>query len=63
MIAALTTLLGDGTDGIANNPWPLVLVCFGVTFAALGGYAAYLIRRGRRASASVPATRRRWLQP
>lgn len=63
MTAVLSALLGDGSDGIANNPWPLILICYGVTLAALGGYAVYLVRRGRRASAAVPATRRRWLQP
>lgn len=63
MIAVLSALSGEGTDGIANNPWPLILICYAVTLLALGGYAVYLIRRGRRASQSVPATRRRWLQP
>ncbi len=38
-----------------------IVLSWVVTFGAVGGYAAVVIRRGRRLSRDVPADRRRWM--
>ena len=37
-----------------------VLTGYGVVFGAIGGYALWLVRRGRAAARQVPPERRRW---
>jgi len=37
-----------------------VLSGYGVVLGAIGGYAVWLVRRGRAASRAVPPERRRW---
>ncbi len=37
-----------------------VLTGYGVVFGAVGGYALWLVRRGKAAARLVPADRRRW---
>ena len=37
-----------------------VIAGYAVTFLGLGGYALWVLTRGRRLSARVPADRRRW---
>lgn len=37
-----------------------VLSGYGVVVAAIGGYALWLLRRGRAAARAVPPDRRRW---
>jgi CcmD family protein len=32
--------------------WPVVVIAYAITWIVLGGYAYYLVRRGRRAAAS-----------
>ncbi len=44
-----------------SNHWPFIIGAWGVTFAAVGGYAASLIRRGRRLSRQLPPEDRRWM--
>jgi hypothetical protein len=39
---------------------PYILVGWGIVLAALGGYAARLVIRGRQLSRQVPPERRRW---
>jgi len=44
-----------------SNEWVYVGVTWGATAAVIGGYAAYVIRRGRELSKRVPSERRRWM--
>jgi hypothetical protein len=37
-----------------------VLTGYGIVFGAVGGYAFWLVRRGRAAAQRVPAAKRRW---
>ena len=43
------------------NQWPFIIGSWGITFAALGGYAWVTIRRGKRLSRQVPPEARRWM--
>ncbi|MGH9119394.1 MAG: heme exporter protein CcmD [Acidimicrobiales bacterium] len=40
--------------------WGFVVAGYGVTVAAIGGYAVWVLRRGRRLSKLVPPEERRW---
>ena len=43
------------------NEWVYVGLAWGISAAAVGGYAVSLIRRGRRLSQRVPEESRRWM--
>jgi hypothetical protein len=38
-----------------------ILTCYAVTFGAIVAYAAYVIRRGRRATSELPDEVKPWL--
>jgi heme exporter protein CcmD len=40
--------------------WGYVVAGYGAAFLALGGYAVWVVRRGRRLSKLVPPEERRW---
>lgn len=49
---------------VVNQPadyWNYVVIGYGASVLALGGYAIRTLRRGRRLSRQVPPERRRWL--
>jgi heme exporter protein CcmD len=37
-----------------------ILTCYAVTFGAIAAYAAYVLRRGRRATAQLPDEVKPW---
>ena len=43
------------------SAWAYVAIGWGAAVAVLGGYAATLVRRGRRLARRVPPDERRWL--
>lgn len=49
----------SGTVLAVNEPY--VVVGYLLTFVGVGGYAAWVLVRGRRLSTRVPEERRRWM--
>ena len=41
--------------------WGYILGAWGITVAAIGGYAIAVLRRGRRLAREVPPESRRWM--
>ncbi|MHB1137530.1 MAG: heme exporter protein CcmD [Microthrixaceae bacterium] len=60
-MSATAQLLAQVSGGSPENDAPYIIGAWAVTFAAVGGYALAVIRRGRRLSKVVPADRRRWM--
>lgn len=44
-----------------SNHWPFIVGAWAVTAAAVGTYAAVILRRGKRLSRRVPPEERRWM--
>lgn len=44
-----------------SNEWVYVGVTWGATAAVVGGYAYWVLRRGRELSKRVPEDQRRWM--
>lgn len=47
---------------VTETAWNYVGAAYGVTFAAIGGYAAWMIVRGRKVGRQLPASERRWMR-
>lgn len=58
---SVTAQLLAQAGGSPENEVPYIIGAWGVTFVAVGVYAAAVIRKGRRLSKVVPADRRRWM--
>jgi hypothetical protein len=43
------------------NQWPYIVGAWAVTALTIGGYARWVLRRGRRLSEIVPPEDRRWM--
>jgi heme exporter protein CcmD len=43
-----------------SDYWGFVVVGYAVTLAALGSYAIWVLRKGRRLSKAIPPGERRW---
>lgn len=43
------------------NQWPYIVGAWAVTALTIGGYAWWVLRRGRRLSEIVPPEDRRWM--
>jgi heme exporter protein CcmD len=45
---------------VSGDFWGFVVAGYGITILALGGYAIWVVRKGRRLSKRVPPGERRW---
>lgn len=43
------------------DAWTSVAISWGLTFGVLGGYALYVLRKGKLLSKRVPEDKRRWM--
>jgi len=46
---------------IGPDTWWIIILAWAITVVAIVGYAAIVIRRGKRLSAQVPPDARRWM--
>ncbi|NLA36200.1 MAG: hypothetical protein GX868_11040 [Actinobacteria bacterium] len=44
-----------------TDAWVAVAISWGLTAGVLGGFSAYVLRKGRELSKRVPEDRRRWM--
>jgi len=44
------------------NQWPSIVFAWTFGVVVIGGYAALIVRRGRRLSRQVPPSARRWIR-
>jgi hypothetical protein len=45
---------------LATSAWSYVTVTYGATLVIIGGYTAWILRRGRKVGRQLPPEERKW---